>query len=128
MSVKKCGVILFDKNLHQVLLVKGKQSQKWGFPKGHMEFGETEEETAVRELLEETGIHWTKDLHNRIRFRNNVYFMVETKKTDTDCHIHDVNEIEKVEWFTVDDIFKFPEYQCNFGLKHWINMKKKILV
>ena len=28
----------------------------WGFPKGHVEEAETEEETACRELLEETGI------------------------------------------------------------------------
>ena len=29
----------------------------WSLPKGHVEPGETEEETAVREVLEETGIH-----------------------------------------------------------------------
>ena len=29
----------------------------WSFPKGHMEAGESEEETALRELREETGLH-----------------------------------------------------------------------
>ncbi len=28
----------------------------WGFPKGHMEAGETEKETALREIGEETGL------------------------------------------------------------------------
>ena len=28
----------------------------WGFPKGHIESGETEEEAAIREVFEETGI------------------------------------------------------------------------
>jgi 8-oxo-dGTP pyrophosphatase MutT (NUDIX family) len=30
--------------------------QKWGLPKGHAEEGETTEETALREVLEETGL------------------------------------------------------------------------
>lgn len=128
MSVKKCGIILSDSNLQQVLLVKGKKSQKWGFPKGHMELGESEEQTAVRELLEETGIHWTNSLKNRIRFRNNVYFMVDTVKNDVKCNIQDVNEIEKVGWFSIHDVFKFPEYQCNFGLKNWIKQQKEFVV
>lgn len=127
MSIKKCGIILSDRALQQVLLVKGKKSQKWGFPKGHMEMGESEEETALRELLEETGICWTKSLKHRIRFRNNVYFMVDAVKSEVDCHIHDVNEIEKVGWFSVHDILQFPEYQCNFGLKNWIKQQKTCL-
>ena len=28
----------------------------WGFPKGHQDAGESEKETAIRELKEETGI------------------------------------------------------------------------
>lgn len=28
----------------------------WGFPKGHQDIGESEQETATRELQEETGI------------------------------------------------------------------------
>jgi 8-oxo-dGTP pyrophosphatase MutT (NUDIX family) len=31
--------------------------ENWGLPKGHVEKGETPEETAVREVQEETGIH-----------------------------------------------------------------------
>jgi 8-oxo-dGTP pyrophosphatase MutT (NUDIX family) len=32
------------------------KSQTWSFPKGHMEVGETEEETAIREIFEEIGL------------------------------------------------------------------------
>ncbi len=39
------------------LLIKNKRSEHWGFPKGHLERGETRADAARREVLEETGIH-----------------------------------------------------------------------
>lgn len=39
------------------LLIKNKRSAHWGFPKGHLEMGETKADAALREVLEETGIH-----------------------------------------------------------------------
>ena len=51
---KSCGTIIIDSN-KRVLLVK--QKLGWvGFPKGHMEHGETEMETARRETKEETNL------------------------------------------------------------------------
>lgn len=41
----------------RLLLIKNSRSAHWGFPKGHMERGETPEQTARREVLEETGMH-----------------------------------------------------------------------
>ncbi len=40
----------------EIMLVKNIKSGCWGFPKGHMEEGETEEQTARREIKEETGL------------------------------------------------------------------------
>ena len=37
-------------------MVKHRAGGHWAFPKGHVEKGETETETAVREVLEETGV------------------------------------------------------------------------
>jgi 8-oxo-dGTP pyrophosphatase MutT (NUDIX family) len=37
-------------------MVKHVAGGHWAFPKGHVEAGETEEQTAVREVLEETGV------------------------------------------------------------------------
>lgn len=55
---KSCGAIIFysGKNNTKILLVKNNNGRYWSFPKGHIEFGETEEETAVREIKEETGL------------------------------------------------------------------------
>ncbi|MGN1050831.1 MAG: bis(5'-nucleosyl)-tetraphosphatase [Acutalibacteraceae bacterium] len=55
---KSCGGLVFYRNKQgvRVLLVKNHNGRYWSFPKGHMEFGETEEETAIREIKEETGL------------------------------------------------------------------------
>ena len=55
---KSCGGIVYRK-FHgntEILLIKHIKSGYWSFPKGHVENGETEEETAKREIKEETGI------------------------------------------------------------------------
>lgn len=55
---KSCGVIIYrDSNdTIEFLVVRSKKNGHWGFPKGHVEEGETEHETAKREVLEETGL------------------------------------------------------------------------
>ncbi|MFA6105685.1 MAG: NUDIX domain-containing protein [Patescibacteria group bacterium] len=54
---KSCGVIPFRKELKGIkyLLVRNIGGH-WEFPKGHVEKGETERETAKREFAEETGL------------------------------------------------------------------------
>lgn len=54
-----CGAVVFRiiNGERKFLLIKNKRSAHWGFPKGHMEMGETQKETAKREVLEETGLH-----------------------------------------------------------------------
>ena len=58
---KSCGGIIFYKTRQntKILLVKNNNGRYWSFPKGHIEDGETEEETAVREIKEETGLDVT---------------------------------------------------------------------
>lgn len=50
---KSCGCIIIKDD--EVLLIKHNKGH-WDFPKGHMEEGETEKQTAVREVKEETNI------------------------------------------------------------------------
>ncbi|NLC32109.1 MAG: NUDIX domain-containing protein [Clostridiales bacterium] len=54
---KSCGAIVFRQqdNQLEVLLLKHRAGH-WDFPKGHMEAGESEQETALREVLEESGL------------------------------------------------------------------------
>lgn len=54
---KTCGSVLFkrENGVKKYLLIKN-ESGHIGFPKGHIEYGESEEQTAEREVFEETGI------------------------------------------------------------------------
>jgi bis(5'-nucleosidyl)-tetraphosphatase len=54
---KSCGVLLFrESNGERLFLLLHYPNGHWDFPKGHVEKDETEEQTALRELEEETGI------------------------------------------------------------------------
>ncbi len=54
---KSCGTIVFHLFPKVMYLLLQYGARHWDFPKGHVEAGENEEETARRELQEETGIH-----------------------------------------------------------------------
>ena len=55
-----CGAVVFTRiggEPHYVLVrAKDQPMGCHGFPKGHMEAGETEEQTALREIYEEVGL------------------------------------------------------------------------
>lgn len=63
MQETSCGTVLFTVKNGEILylLIRAKNDGYCGFPKGHMEKGETEEETAYRETWEETSIKPTVD-------------------------------------------------------------------
>ena len=52
---RSCGFLIFRRQPdHAFLLMK--HADRWDIPKGHVDPGETDMETALRELVEETGI------------------------------------------------------------------------
>lgn len=61
------GEILF-------LVMKSKRWGHWDFPKGHADSGETEEQTAVRETEEETGLKGLKFLPG---FREALHYKID---------------------------------------------------
>lgn len=56
---KTCGAVMFTEKdgERRYMLIKN-NSGHIGFPKGHIEYGESEYETAKREVLEETGLEF----------------------------------------------------------------------
>lgn len=54
---KSCGAVVFTRRNGQIRYVLAQNLEGYyGFPKGHMEAGETETETALREIREEVGL------------------------------------------------------------------------
>ncbi len=54
---KSCGAVVFTRENGEIRYVLVQQrSGQYSFPKGHIEPGETEEQTALREIWEETGL------------------------------------------------------------------------
>ncbi len=63
------------------LLINSKRNGIWGFPKGHIENGESETETARREIFEETGIKNIEFIEN---FRQEDVYIIDGAASRTD--------------------------------------------
>ena len=71
---KSCGAVIFRKDTDgwNVLLIRHARGKHISFPKGHMEPGELESQTAEREVLEETGLRVKVDRRYRAENRYNI--------------------------------------------------------
>ena len=100
---KCCGCIIIENN--KVLLVYEKNGNFWGFPKGHMEKGENEIETALREVKEEVGLD-VEIIDKEKRYILNYIIRDEIDKTTVlylaipknKEIVMQESEIEKVKW------------------------------
>lgn len=111
---KSCGAIIYnDKN--EVLIVKHNAGH-WDFPKGHMEEGENEYQTALREVKEETNldIDLIKGYRYEIHYspkenvdKTVVFFLAKNKSNDVikqDC------EISNIGWFEYKEALNVLTY------------------
>lgn len=113
---KSCGAVIFRKTRgkYAVLLIKNRYADFWSFPKGHVEDGENEYQTAIREVKEETGI----DIKIENGFRMESVYLIGKKKNiekkvvyfaslTTRAYVEpQAEEISAFHWFFEDE---FPE-------------------
>ena len=67
---RSCGAVVWRMRggRRHYIIIQNRSGHN-GFPKGHMEYGETEPETALREILEETSLNVTLDTSFRSEYR-----------------------------------------------------------
>ena len=122
-SVYGSGCIIFTINKdkqYMVLCVKGARSNKWGFPKGHLNEFESYSDCAVRETYEETSIKVDKkELKGYSKFGGLIYFYVY-KSEDTPFKILDKEEIEEIRWFSEKELNKLDPYSFTSGLRYLV--------
>jgi len=95
-----------------ILLCQHSGHHGWVFPKGHIDPGETKEQTALREVEEETGIigtilkplepiqYWF--MQDKEKIKKTVYYFL-MQYTSGDITKHD-DEMENVEWLPINEV------------------------
>ena len=111
-----CGAIVFNEKTEKILLVK-MHNGNWGFPKGHIENNETKEETAIREVHEETNVNIKiiPDFEREIKYIPNEKTIKKVTifagiTQDEEVTI-DTFEIEDFQWCTYEEALKLVTYK-----------------
>ena len=120
-SHKVFGTICMTPN-NTILLVKGRSSGKWSFPKGHKEGSETYLSCALRETMEETGINLSFTVPVAChKLSVGEYFFFEVP-AEIPPIIHDAREIEEARWVPFQDI---ASLSCNVDVNNFLNRLKR---
>ncbi len=124
---KSCGAIIIKDN--KVLIIRQK-SGFYGFPKGHMELSESEIETCIREVKEETNllVQIKEDLRFPIQYQQEenlikevIYFVATPVTLDLKIQEKELLEAKWVPIEEVENILTFENLK-----KLWLEVYEKI--
>ena len=124
---KCCGAVVFRKNAdqYQFLLIKHKlynENNYWNHPKGHVEQGETEQQTALREIKEETGLDVTivkgfreidhyrfpSSFDHEIIDKTVIYFLAEAVSDDLKLCPQEIADCRWLNYQAANDTLSYP--------------------
>ena len=118
MKEKSCGAVVYKtENDELKFLLVHQHNNHYSFPKGHVEENETEIETALREIKEETNL----DVEIDSNFRYQISYLVESKNVMKDA-IYFVaipisnnlksqeGEIDDCSWNSYEEVMKKLEF------------------
>lgn len=130
------GGVIFrsDNKTPEIALISVKGGSVWCLPKGIVDKGENPEQTAVREVREETGLngrikaklgevsYWYYIKEENARCRKTVhYYLMEYLSGSTKDHDSEVNDAS---WFPIDEALDKASYK---GDKEIIGKAKKLI-
>ncbi len=130
---KSCGAVIYritERKEIRILLVKNHNGKCWTFPKGHIESGENEEQTALREIKEETGLTVeivpgfrqtsTYRPFGRIR-KTAVFFLAKAEKSVVSMQ---AAEIDYYLWVSIDEALRMCRHENDTNILREV---KKVL-
>jgi 8-oxo-dGTP pyrophosphatase MutT (NUDIX family) len=118
------GVVFRVKNGGLEFLLLQDVKGRWSIPKGHVESGETLEQTAVREIEEETGlsqikiidkldkIHFFYRMNGKLIFMTTFVFLMEATEPDETLQPEKSEGIIDVSWFDEAAALRAIEYKA----------------
>ncbi|XP_067001785.1 bis(5'-nucleosyl)-tetraphosphatase [asymmetrical] [Anabrus simplex] len=129
MALRAAGFVIFRRisnEIEYLLLQTSYGEHHWTPPKGHVDPGESDIETAWRETEEEAGLkkehlHLIDGFSSTLKYDVNgrpksvIYWLAELKKQDTDIKLSD--EHQDFKWLSLDkacSLAGFPEMQRLF--------------
>lgn len=127
---KSCGALVYryDSGRLLLLLLRHRHGGHWSFPKGHVEGSETEVETALREVQEETGLHVSlqRGFRHTVEYypkpgvkKQVVYFL--GKALPNEPVVRQEIEISELKWVEWDEACRCVTYKNDRDL---LNMAK----
>jgi 8-oxo-dGTP pyrophosphatase MutT (NUDIX family) len=134
-QVSSGGIVFRRKgDIIEIATVSVKGGSVWCLPKGVIDKGESAEETALREVEEETGLkgriieklgkitYWYYLKEENVKCKKTVhFFLMEYESGDISNHNW---EVDSVSWFPIDEAIKRATYK---GEKEMIEKAKKKL-
>lgn len=110
---KSCGAIIIDGD--KILVIQQAEGH-WGFPKGHVENDETEVQTAIREIKEETNLD--VEINENYRYvehyspkegveKDVIYFIA--KKIGGEIKLQE-EEVKNICWLSYEDALERLTY------------------
>ena len=126
---KSCGAIIIKEG--KVLLLQEIEGH-WSFPKGHIKKNETEIETAIREVKEESNLDIIIDESKRYittyspkpNVIKDVVFFLAQLKDDGEEIVIQTSEIKDYKWVLLDEVETMFKYQEPINL--WHNVVKDL--
>ena len=125
------GGVIYRKHADEIEIALIHVRNRWGLPKGHVEEGERIEETALREVREETGLEGrvvrklgdiryayrdkTKDGEAIKIYKRVYFFLLRYLKGDVRDHDHEVDEAR---WFPAEQAVKNLKFATERKMVH----------